>query len=175
MSSTDKSKLDGIQANATAVSFSQTKTSGTEVGKITINGTTTTLYSDTNTDTNTKVTQTVSTTNNTYPLLATATANQTATSTNTAIFGSGVKLNPSNSSITATTFIGALNGTATKATGDGSGNNIVNTYAPKASPALTGTPTAPTASAGTATTQIATTEFVNTAINNLIGYIRRNC
>ncbi len=35
--------------------------------------------------------------------------------------------------------------------------------APLASPALTGTPTAPTASAGTNTTQIATTEFANTA------------
>lgn len=33
-------------------------------------------------------------------------------------------------------------------------------YAPLASPALTGTPTAPTATAGTNTTQIATTEFV---------------
>lgn len=33
-------------------------------------------------------------------------------------------------------------------------------YAPKASPAFTGTPTAPTASAGTNTTQIATTAFV---------------
>ena len=39
--------------------------------------------------------------------------------------------------------------------------------APIASPALTGTPTAPTASAGTNTTQIATTEFVTTAINNI--------
>lgn len=38
--------------------------------------------------------------------------------------------------------------------------------APKASPALTGTPTAPTATAGTNTTQIATTAFVNTAIDN---------
>ena len=36
--------------------------------------------------------------------------------------------------------------------------------APLASPALTGAPTAPTASAGTNTTQIATTEFVKTAI-----------
>jgi hypothetical protein len=35
--------------------------------------------------------------------------------------------------------------------------------APKASPALTGTPTAPTATAGTSTTQIATTAFVQTA------------
>ncbi len=36
----------------------------------------------------------------------------------------------------------------------------LNTYAPLASPALTGTPTAPTASAGTNTTQIATTAYV---------------
>ena len=41
--------------------------------------------------------------------------------------------------------------------------------APLASAALTGTPTAPTASATTNTTQIATTEFVQTKINNLIG------
>lgn len=34
-----------------------------------------------------------------------------------------------------------------------------------ASPALTGTPTAPTATKGTSTTQLATTEFVSTAIN----------
>lgn len=40
--------------------------------------------------------------------------------------------------------------------------------APLASPALTGTPTAPTATAGTNTTQIATTSFVQTAISNLV-------
>ena len=38
--------------------------------------------------------------------------------------------------------------------------------APKASPALTGTPTAPTAAAGTNSTQIATTAFVATAVSN---------
>lgn len=43
--------------------------------------------------------------------------------------------------------------------------------APKASPALSGTPTAPTAAAGTNTTQIATTEFVKTAVDNAIGSI----
>ena len=36
---------------------------------------------------------------------------------------------------------------------------VASTYAPIASPTLTGTPTAPTAAAGTSTTQIATTEF----------------
>ena len=42
------------------------------------------------------------------------------------------------------------------------------TYAPLASPALTGTPTAPTATAGTSTTQVATTAFVGTAVSNLV-------
>jgi hypothetical protein len=41
--------------------------------------------------------------------------------------------------------------------------------APLASPALTGTPTAPTATAGTNTTQVATTAFVGTAVSNLVG------
>jgi hypothetical protein len=40
--------------------------------------------------------------------------------------------------------------------------------APLASPALTGTPTAPTAAANTNTTQVATTEFVGTAVANLV-------
>lgn len=42
------------------------------------------------------------------------------------------------------------------------------TKAPLASPALTGTPTAPTAAPGTNTTQIATTAFVRAAVNALI-------
>lgn len=41
------------------------------------------------------------------------------------------------------------------------------TYAPLASPALTGTPTAPTAAKGTATTQIATTAFVQEAMGDV--------
>lgn len=39
-------------------------------------------------------------------------------------------------------------------------------YAPKASPALTGTPTAPTAAAGTNTAQLATTAFVQKAFTD---------
>ena len=42
-----------------------------------------------------------------------------------------------------------------------------NTKAPLASPALTGTPTAPTASSGTATTQVATTQYVVNEINKI--------
>ena len=44
--------------------------------------------------------------------------------------------------------------------------NSLATKAPLSNPALTGIPTAPTASSGTNTTQLATTEFVQTAIAN---------
>lgn len=44
-------------------------------------------------------------------------------------------------------------------------------YAPKASPALTGTPTAPTATSGTNSTQIATTAFVQGAVSSAIGNV----
>jgi len=46
----------------------------------------------------------------------------------------------------------------------GSGNTVLAT-----SPALSGTPTAPTASPGTNTTQLATTAFVSTAVSNATG------
>ena len=86
---------------------------------------------DTNTNTDTKVTQTVTTTNAEYPLLTSSTANASATTTTTARFATGVTMNPSSGTITATTFKGALSGnasTATKATQDGSGNTITSTY-----------------------------------------------
>jgi hypothetical protein len=44
----------------------------------------------------------------------------------------------------------------------------VNALAPKASPALTGTPTAPTATVGTNSTQLATTAFVKAALDALL-------
>lgn len=47
-------------------------------------------------------------------------------------------------------------------------STAASTYAPLASPALTGVPTAPTATAGTNTTQVATTAFVGTAVSNLV-------
>jgi hypothetical protein len=43
---------------------------------------------------------------------------------------------------------------------------IESTHAPKASPALTGVPTAPTATVGNSTTQLATTAFVNAEITS---------
>lgn len=47
MSSSDKSKLDGIQADADAVSFSRSLSSGTKIGTININGVNTDIYAPT--------------------------------------------------------------------------------------------------------------------------------
>lgn len=47
MSSSDKSKLDGIQAGADAVSFSRSLSSGTKIGTININGVNTNMYAPT--------------------------------------------------------------------------------------------------------------------------------
>lgn len=47
MSSSDKSKLNGIQAGADAVSFSRSLSSGTKIGTININGTNTDIYAPT--------------------------------------------------------------------------------------------------------------------------------
>jgi len=108
----------------------------------------------------TKVTQTVSETNDTYPILACAVANQSSTTTDTAVFGSGIKLNPSTSTIIASNF----SGTAEKANQDVNGNAITSTYATNASPTFSGTPTAPTASTSTNTNQLATTGYVKSLI-----------
>lgn len=51
MSASDKSKLNGITESADSVSFTASLTSGTKVGTITINGTNTDLYCQTNTNT----------------------------------------------------------------------------------------------------------------------------
>ena len=71
---------------------------------------------------------------------------------------------------TTTAGIGKLyTGTGTNADGSMTQNAITSKLgekAPLVSPALTGTPTAPTASTGTNTTQIATTAFVQTAVSN---------
>lgn len=65
----------------------------------------------------------------------------------------------------------SLTGDVTGSTSfDGSGNVSLTTLDSKASllsPALTGTPTAPTADVGTNTNQIATTEFVASTVNNV--------
>ncbi|MER9815117.1 hypothetical protein [Mesorhizobium sp. M0129] len=63
--------------------------------------------------------------------------------------------------------IATFNGTTGKIAKDS--GVAVSSLAPKASPALTGVPTAPTAAPGTNTTQLATTGFVKAAIDVLLG------
>jgi|SRR5215472_3038622 len=65
------------------------------------------------------------------------------------------------------TLTGPLNAVGLSASGTVSGagfTTLLAPYAPLASPVLTGTPAAPTATAGTNTTQLATTAFVTTAV-----------
>lgn len=78
----------------------------------------------------------------------------------------------------STTFDGSVNVTITTTVADDSHNHVISNVdglqtaldakAPLASPALTGTPTAPTAAASTNNTQVATTAFVKTAVNSAI-------
>ncbi len=86
---------------------------------------------DANTNTQQRVYES-STKNVEYPI--TARYATTSGSTYYAEYGrysAGVTLNPSKNTITATTFNGNLNGTATKATQDSHGNVIVDAYATK--------------------------------------------
>ena len=74
-------------------------------------------------------------------------------------------------------FDGSANATITATVADDSHNHVISNVdglqsaldlkAPLSSPALTGTPTAPTASFGTSTTQLATTAFVQAALSAL--------
>ena len=89
----------------------------------------------------------------------------------TAMADPDIYITTSQGELHATTFTGNLNGTASRATADSTGANIANTYAKLASPALTGTPTAPTATAGTSTTQIATTAFVAEALSGYVSNV----
>jgi len=76
------------------------------------------------------------------------------------------------SSTVSTTELGYLDGVTsaiqTQLDSKLATSTAASTYAPLASPALTGVPTAPTAAANTNTTQIATTAYVQTEINDLI-------
>lgn len=84
---------------------------GTKSKVATVNGVdiNVTMPANPNTNTDTLMTQNVSTTNATYPILAVATANANANQgAKTGIFGAGVKLNPSTSTVSATRFDGAI-------------------------------------------------------------------
>ena len=64
------------------------------------------------------------------------------------------------------TFIRVLNNDSWSSWAQLANTSLIDSKAPLASPALTGTPTAPTAAAGTNSTQLATTAFVTTAVAN---------
>ncbi len=74
---------------------------------------TTTIKLPANPNTDTLMTQTLSTTNSAYPVLL---SSATTTGTRTGIFGTGVTINPSTKTVTASIFSGALSGNATTAT-----------------------------------------------------------
>ena len=83
------------------------------------------------------------------------------------------KLDGYTGGVTELNYLDALHATGVTSTEfdylDGVTSNIqtqLNTKAPLNSPALTGTPTAPTATSGTNNTQLATTAFVQTALSS---------
>ena len=87
-----KSAYDLANGKST-VSISRSLTSGTKIGTITIDGTETDLYCQTNTNTDTKVTQTATTTDANYEVLFSETADNT-TRTEAARKNSTFKFNP---------------------------------------------------------------------------------
>lgn len=111
MSSSDKSKLDGITASADSVSFTRNLTSGTKVGTITINGTGTDLYCQTNTDTHYASKNVVGS--------STATSNTTSALTNGNVYLNSVE----NGAVTSTHKISGSG--ATTVTTDASGNIVI--------------------------------------------------
>src|SRR5574344_260219 len=130
MSATDKTKLDGITANANHVVVEQGLTSGTTVGTISVDGTATTLYAPTAPDEN--VTNTLATTTKAY---ITGTTSAT-TNTGTQVFDTGVYLGTTAGELVANKFTGALSGNADTATKLAASKNIA------ISGAVTGTATA---------------------------------
>lgn len=97
-----------------------------------------------------------------------AVGNLTKISSDNTLEDSGVTFatTATNNTIAQRTATGQIKGVTPSANDDLANKQYVDTKAPLASPTLTGTPTAPTATVGTNTTQVATTAFVNTEISN---------
>lgn len=155
-------RLTALEGKATAVSFTQTLTSGKQIGTITIDGTSKNLYAP-----------------STYALSdITGADDLKAIEALTGTSGFLKKTAANTWSLDTNSYVTTANGvtgvsfstSGTNAGKIGVTKNGSTTYTSSvwASAALTGTPTAPTASAGTNTTQIATTAFVSTAISNAI-------
>lgn len=105
------------------------------------------------------------------PAISSANTQTAAIATNDLVFdattGKYAKL-PANA-FKDTTYTDGTAGYTLKAKQDSEGNQINTTYAPLASPAFTGTPTAPKATAGDSSDQIATTSFVSEALGAVSG------
>ena len=102
----------GTILNTGTTSFTQSLTSGTTIGTIKINGSSTTLYAPTNTDT--KVTQAYSTASSSYPILMTATAGVTSTGSRgdtTTILNNGLYYIPSSGTLKAGNIVKIYNWT----------------------------------------------------------------
>ena len=98
----------------------------------------------------------------------TAIQSETVSSVNTTAGTSGINLSLTNGALDVTISSGSIaSGNSNFVTG-GTVYSTTSTLAPKASPAFSGTPTAPTATAGTNTTQIATTAFVKNAVDTAV-------
>ena len=95
-------------------SFTRTLTSGTKIGTIKINGTSTDIYCETNTNTDTKVTQSVSTTSSyRHLLLHYSTGTSPDSTTGQVYYAADIYAKPSNGTLYATTFSGNLTGNVT--------------------------------------------------------------
>ena len=100
------------------VSFTQTNTTGDEIGKITIDGVTTTLYADADTDT--KVSQVLTSTDANYPIIFAydTSTTTTATRTNTVRRDNDFYYNPSSNKVTVAN-VAATAATITTLTANG--------------------------------------------------------
>jgi hypothetical protein len=132
-------------------------------GNLTGNATTATSATNATNTVNVGVTDDVATAATVYPTWVTATTGNLPEK----VSSTKLTFNPSTGTLTATAFSGTFTGTA-----DNSlrlGGVLAADYALLASPAFTGTPTAPTQTVGDSTTKLATTAFVtSTAFSTVL-------
>jgi len=106
-----KSAYD-LAAGKSTVSFTQTMTSGSEVGTLTIDGTAVTLYAPAGTG-NDRVMQQLKSDNKMYPLLFSVFETSNTSASPAADFANrnnSIYVNPSTGTLTATNFLGTVNG-----------------------------------------------------------------
>lgn len=118
-------KLDSLMAGGN-ITVNPAQTSGILVATITVGNKSYKLYQQ---DGDVSVKIDPSTANAEYPLVASTSAEA---NTGSVVMAPAVTVNPSTGAVTATSFKGAFEGTATKANQDGAGAVITDTYATKA-------------------------------------------